>query len=210
MAEIELWGTGTNRTFRAHWMLAELKLPYTKIAMHPRNGDTQKPAFSTRNPKQKIPLLTHNDLVISESFAILRYLRTQSDLLQPCAYQASPRGQIRFDELSSFMLMELDATSLYIVRRHVDMAAIYGDAPNAVESAKAYFLRLLVGGLPHLDQQEFVWGSTFSELDILLTSLLDWAVAVGIELPSLYADYQAGHHKRPGYLTAKKANRHTD
>ena len=108
------------------------------------------------------------------------------------------------------MLMELDATSLYIVRRHADMAAIYGAAPNAVESAKAYFLRLLVGGLPHLDQQEFVWGSTFSELDILLTSLLDWAVAVGIELPSLYADYQAGHHKRPGYLTAKKANRHND
>ena len=53
-------------------------------------------------------------------------------------------------------------------------------------------------------------GQYFSELDILLTSLLDWAVAVGIELPSLYADYQAGHHKRPGYLTAKKANRHND
>jgi hypothetical protein len=39
---------------------------------------------------------------------------------------------------------------------------------------------------------------------------LDWAVAVEVKLPSLYADYQALHQKRPGYLAAKKANRHSD
>ncbi len=35
--------------------------------------------------------------------------------------------------------MELDAHSLYVLRRHGDLAALYGEAPAALVAARAYF-----------------------------------------------------------------------
>jgi glutathione S-transferase len=42
-----------------------------------------------------------------------------------------------------FIVTELDAGSLYVVRRHEGLAATYGTAPTAVDSAKTYFLHNL-------------------------------------------------------------------
>ena len=103
--------------------------------------------------------------------------------------------------------MELDATSLYIVRRHQDLSKIYGEAPNAVASARAYFLRLLNSGISDFDPTRFVWGELFSELDILLVSTLDWADAMEIPLPAAFQQYLEYQRQRPAYLAAKQANR---
>jgi len=207
MPEITLWGTGTSRTFRVHWLLAELDLPYSNRAMNPRTGERLTESFTALNPKQKIPVLTYDQTVISESFAILRFLRRQCEALPLSDYQKSLEGQTRFDELSSFILMELDATSLYIVRRHQDLSKIYGEAPNAVASARAYFLRLLNSGISDFDPTRFVWGELFSELDILLVSTLDWADAMEIPLPAAFQQYLEYQRQRPAYLAAKQANR---
>jgi len=159
--EVTVWGAGTSRTLRVHWMLAELNLEYDNKKVGPRTGETQTEAYKAINPKGKIPVLVHGDLIISESFAIARYLRRTFTGLTLDQDQLSPEGVARFDELASFMLMELDATSLYIIRRHVDLASIYGEAPNAVISAKAYFHKMLGEGLTASELTEFVWGTAF-------------------------------------------------
>ncbi|MBI2088223.1 MAG: glutathione S-transferase N-terminal domain-containing protein, partial [Deltaproteobacteria bacterium] len=52
-----LWGAGTARTLRAHWILHELGLTYERRPIGSRTGETQTAEFTRINPRQKIPLL---------------------------------------------------------------------------------------------------------------------------------------------------------
>ena len=48
--DLTLWGMGTVRQLRPHWMLAELGLDYEYFPVHPRSGETLKPEFLKINP----------------------------------------------------------------------------------------------------------------------------------------------------------------
>ena len=41
--------------------------------------------------------------------------------------------------------MEIDATTLYVLRRHEALPAIYGEAPTANAAARGYFDRMITG-----------------------------------------------------------------
>src|SRR5512141_2577802 len=69
-----LWGAGSSRTMRAHWMLSELELPYESRPIGSRTGETQTPEYTGLNPSQKMPTLQDGDFVLSESAAIVNYL----------------------------------------------------------------------------------------------------------------------------------------
>lgn len=200
-----VWGVGTTRTLRVHWMLHELGIEYETKRIESRTGDTLSEEYTRINPKQKIPTLVDGDLVLSESFAILRHLRRLGELPYD-DYQQSAAGLAAYDEWVSFILMELDATSLYVIRRHKDLPDIYGEAPAAVTSSLAYFDKMLRSVLPKLAADKPIWGSTFSELDILMTIALDWADVVGAGVPEPAKTYQATMHHRPAYQAAMKHN----
>src|SRR5271169_3511454 len=72
--ELTLWGAGTSRTMRAHWMLLELELEYEFHPLGARTGETQTDDFKRLNPRQKIPVLRHGSFVLTESAAIIQYL----------------------------------------------------------------------------------------------------------------------------------------
>ena len=206
---LTIWGVGTTRTFRVHWMAHELGARYETQRIEARTGETQEDGYTRLNPKQKIPCLTHGDLAISESFAIMRYLRGLRDLgeaLPHDDWQQTSEGRARYDEWVSFILMELDATSLYVVRRHQDLPKIYGEAPKAVEAAKAYFLRMLHAVADQAQPDAPLWGGRFSELDILMTGILDWAAHVQLPLPPSLAAYQRAMQRRPAYQSAFEHN----
>ena len=67
---LEIWGAGTARTLRPIWMAEELGLEYKLFPIGPRTGETQTKEFTKLNTKQKIPLLKHDDFLLSESVAI--------------------------------------------------------------------------------------------------------------------------------------------
>jgi len=204
--KLVVWGVGTSRTMRVHWLLHELGLVYETKRIESRTGETQSDDYSRINPRQKIPTLVDGDLVVTESAAIMRHLRRISDNLPYDDYQLSLQGQAAYDEWLSFMLMELDATSLYVVRRHRDLPDIYGEAENAVASSIAYFEKMLNSVADQLAGKSFIWGSTFSELDILMTLCLDWASFVGAQIPGRVSGYQQGIKSRPAYSAAAKFN----
>ena len=52
-----LWGAGTPRTMRAHWILQEVGLEYERRPIGSRTGETQTDEFTRINPSQKIPVL---------------------------------------------------------------------------------------------------------------------------------------------------------
>ncbi len=203
---LTVWGVGTTRTLRVHWMLHELGLDYQTRRIESRTGETQSDEYDALNPKQKIPTLVDGDLVITESTAIMRHLRRITDVLPYDEYQLSIAGQAAYDEWLSFISMELDATSLYVIRRHGDLSAIYGEADNAVTSSVSYFEKMLNAVVDRIEGKTFLWGSTFSELDIHMAIILDWGGFVGARIPASVSEYHQSIKARPACLAATQHN----
>jgi len=204
--DLTLWGAGTSRTMRAHWMLLELGLDYQFHPIGSRTGETQSGEFVRLNPRHKIPVLQHGSFVLTESAAIIHYLsRTFPSAQIHVAEDHQSRAAI--DEWCYFIISELDAGSLYVVRRHDGLKHLYGEAPTAVESAKSYFLHNLEAMAPSLGRQHpYLFGERLSVADILLTTCLDWAAAERIALPGPAQRYRARVAVRPAYRAALARN----
>ncbi len=97
-------------------------------------------------------------------------------------------------------MTELDAHSLYVVRRHGDLADIYGAAPVAVAAAKDYFRALLDAATSRMaDNDELLMGRSLSVADILLMTCLEWARFIQVPLSDRMSRYMATIRKRPVY-----------
>ena len=173
MATRTIWGIGTSRTIRAHWAAAEVGLEYAVEAIRPRTGETKTARFTAVNPRQKIPVLVDGDLTLSESLAIVNYLgENHGDPASGLVPREGPE-RAAYDEWCFFAAMELDATSLYVIRRHSGLSEIYGRAPVAVDVARAYFERQIASVVAHLgDERRYLMGDRFTGADIVMTSVL--------------------------------------
>ena len=200
---LTLWGGATGRTIRAHWALHELGLDYDKKLIGSRTGATQSEEFRALNSKEKIPVLVHDGFVLTESAAIVTYLGDTFGGLTP---EHGTRERARYNEWTSFILMELDAHTLYILRRHDSLRHLYGEAPAALEAARQGFDKQIRWALPRIRSAPFLVGDSFSGVDILMTSCLDWAHAYGFDLDDALHEYRHLHRSRPAYRSAAEIN----
>ena len=203
--KITVWGIGTTRAMRVHWMLHEADLKYDCRPIGARTGETQTQAYLSLNPKGKIPAFQHGGFTLSESVAIIRYIGRNFELPEEFFVAANSFEESRLEEWCVFIAMELDAHPLYTMRRHGDLKHIYGAAPEAVDSAREYFLKQLNAAVPPvLENSRYLMGDDFSVADILLTSCLDWAHGYDIPLPKIVMEYRQRVSLRPAYLSAVK------
>lgn len=97
------------------------------------------------NPRQKIPVLQDGELTLAESAAIITYLADTyggSKGLVPPPFSLE---RAFYYQWCFFVMTELDAHTLYIIRKHIDLREIYGEAPNAVRAAKEDYHRVFTG-----------------------------------------------------------------
>ena len=200
-----VWGAGTPRTLRAHWMLHELGLPYERRPIGSRSGETQTAEFRRLNPSEKIPVLQDGDFVLSESAAIVGYLAQTYGAARGLSPPAAPRERARYDQWCFFIMMELDANTLYIIRRHEDLKDIYGEAPNAVKTAKECFEKQAQAAAQRLEGP-FALGESFSPVDLLLTTCLTGALRRTIAIPDVLHHYLERTTAREAYKLALQAN----
>ncbi len=201
-----LWGVGTPRTMRAHWMLHETGLDYETRPIGSRTGETQTPEFRALNPREKIPVLQDGELVLAESAAIVTYLAETYGKRQGLIPPAGAERAAYF-EWCFFALSELDAHSLYVIRRHGDLASLYGEAPNALEAAGAYFEKHAgVAEAQLADGREFVLGANFTGADILLGTCLAWGSFLGLKLGEASRAYVKRISQRPAQQSAAAVN----
>ena len=205
-SDVILWGVGTSRTMRAHWMLLELGVDYRFHAIGSRTGETQSAEFLRLNPRHKIPLLQHGSLVLTESAAIIEYL--SATFPSPQIYRPSnPESFAALSEWCYFILSELDAASLYMVRRHLGLKHIYGEAPVAVQAAKTYFSHNLEAMAPRIGiSSPYLFGTKLSTADILLMTCLEWARAEKVTLPQSVMRYRERVAGRFAYQVALARN----
>ena len=202
---MRIWGTGTSRSFRPIWVAEELGLDYELEAIGPRTGETQTASYTSLNRKQKIPFLEDGEVKLSESLAICRYLieaYPHEGVWGPKTFHE----RVKEDEWCCYIYGEIDETSLYVMRRHGDLRAIYGGSDEIVESAANYLRRHLTILEPHFHEHEHVQEGGFSVADVLLVSCLDWAQFYGVELPESIAAYRERVAQREAYQKAFAIN----
>lgn len=202
---ITVWGIGSPRTLRVHWALQELALEYNTKPIQTRTPMMDETDFLAVSPGKKIPALQHGDLILTESAAICRYLM---DRFSGKSWSIAERATM--DRFVFFALTEIDATALYVIRRHAGLASIYGSAPTAVHAAYEYANRQFSVLSDFLRDRIFCMGEHFSEADIHLGSVIDWAAALNIRLPTKLVSYQQRLHEREGYQKAIVANASTN
>lgn len=200
---ITVWGAGTSRTLRPHWALAELGVEYVSKPIGPRTGETQTAEFRALNVKEKVPVLVDGDLVLTESAAIVTYLGDRFGGLTPGPGTVE---RARYNEWLSYILMELDAHTLYVMRKHGDLKHLYGEAPAAMDAARAGFEKQLRWARPRIEAADHLVGEEFTGVDILMTTCLDWAVGYGFKLDEPFRAYLSRQHERPAFKTAIRRN----
>ena len=207
MSKLTIWGGATSRALRAHWAAHEVQIDYEPKLIGSRTGETQSPEFVSLNTKEKIPVLIDGDLVLTESAAIVTYLgdtyRTPEFSLTP-DFNTSDRA--KYNEWLSYIIMELDAHTLYILRKHRDLAHLYGEAPAAVQAAIDGFNKQIRWTLPRIEANEYLIGNSFTGADLMLTTCLDWAVAYGFDLDRSFHRYRDRIHERSAFIQANRLN----
>jgi len=201
-----VWGVGTPRTLRAHWTMHELGLDYERRPIGSRDGGNLTPEYIRLNPSQKIPTVQDGNLVVSESAAIVNYLTTCYGAEKNLQPPTDPAERARYDMWCFFCMMELDADTMYIIRRHGDLHAIYGEAPNAVKAAKEIFAKQAEATLTWLGAAPYAMGDRFTGADILLTTCLTGAQRRDIILPEALKGYLSRTTAREAYQRAIAAN----
>ena len=203
-----LWGVGTSRTIRAHWALIELNLSYKTEIIRTRTTDTETAAFKSVNPRQKIPVLQDGTLTMGESAAIVTYLAENYSTEQVSLIPDNPKARAKYFEWMSFICMELDATSLYVLRRHWSLPEIYGDSPVANKASEEYFNRMITAADKLKNpKQKYLLETGFSGVDILMTTTLKWAIDYNQKIPTNFMEYLDHMVNRPGYIAALEANK---
>lgn len=203
---LTVWGGATSRTLRVHWMLHELGVDYEPELIGSRTGATQTDEYRSLNPKEKIPVLVDGDLVLTESVAIVTYL---GDTYGPDSGLVPPPYSVaraRYNEWISFAQMELDAHTLYVMRKHRDLANLYGEAPAAVQTAIDGFNKQVTVAEAALAERDYLLGSAFTAADLILMTCLDWADVYAIELSSGFDEYRSRIHARPAFRSAASLN----
>ncbi len=203
---IKIWGAGTARTFRPVWIAEELGLNYQHVPIGPRTGETQTAEYTRLNPKQKVPCLVDGELVFSESVAISRYLIARYGDRSTITAPECLELRAKEDEWVCYVYGELDETSLYVMRRHDALKQIFGEAPQAVASARTYASRHLSLIAAHLENRDFVVGDRLGLADIILVSCLDWAARYDFELENSLLTYRDSIAQREAYKKAIAIN----
>ena len=203
-----LWGVGTSRTIRAHWALIELNLSYKTEIIRTRTTDTETAAFKSVNPRQKIPVLQDGTLTMGESAAIVTYLAESYSTEQVNLIPDNLKARAKYFEWMSFICMELDATSLYVLRRHWSLPEIYGDSPIANKASEEYFNRMITAADKLKNPiQKYLLETGFSGVDILMTTTLKWAIDYNQKIPTNFMEYLDHMVNRRGYIAALEANK---
>jgi len=202
-----LWGVGTSRTIRPHWALHELGIDYECRPILPRTGQTKTPEYTALTARQKIPLLQDNDLILTESAAIVTYLSDTYGQPHNRLIPEAPRARAQCLEWCFFVISELDATSLYVMRRHGDLRHIYGEAQAANDAASTYFQAQMRSVERALDDgRAYLTSDHFTAADLLLSTCVTWAVRYKVPVSDAVLAYNAGIIARPAYAAAVSRN----
>lgn len=209
--KIILYGSGTTRTLRVHWILNELSLPYRRVDFSPRSEYAKSDEYKSINPSGKVPSITIGETVLTESAAICLYLADRHGL-GSFAEGTDSINRAKIYQWCLFAMTELDAHTLYTLLKHGGkLTRIYGESEVAAKCAREGFetqiLKLeneLKGG------KEYLVDGAFSVADILTGTCILFALnlelATPLKVPTNCTRYFSDLKEREAFKKASELN----
>ncbi len=209
--EIILFGCGTLRTLRVHWMLNELPIPYRSINFLPDSEYSNNDEYKKINSTGKIPSLYIDGTYLFESAAICLFLseRFSEKSIIPALGSIE---RARLYQWCFFAMSELDAHTLYVMNKHGGpLKEKYGESDAAVRTAKEGFETQITKVEQELkDGREFILGEKFTVADILLGTCIESAIRqkqyIPLTVPQSCISYLENLKHREAYNRAYKLN----
>jgi len=209
--EIILYGCGTLRTLRVHWILNELSLRYRSVDFLPDSEYSKSDDYKKINLTGKIPSLYIDGIYLFESAAICLFLSERFGN-QNNIPALGLIERARLYQWCFFAMSELDAHTLYVMNKHGSpLKEKYGESDAAVSAAKEGFETQIPKIENELkDGREFILGDKFSVADIILGTCIESVVRqkqyIPLSVPPNCISYWENLKNREGLIQALKLN----
>lgn len=175
--KMQLYEFAPTRSIRVRWMLQELGVDFEAVTINLKAGEHRRPEFLQINPAGKIPVLVDNDLVLTESVAIVLYL----------AEKYPHKGLLPTDlQLRShvyrwllFAATELEQP-LWRIARHTMIYPEPLRLSAEVSLARQDFTDMVAVLEDQMQGHQFIVGDTVTIADFVCAYTLDWANEVGL------------------------------
>jgi len=194
---IKVYGfKGRSRAERVIWALDELSLDYQLIRLDYSSGDHRSDEFLRLNPLGKVPVLVHDNMVLTESVAIVHYL--DKLLPEPVLVPVERDTKYRYEQRLQFACSEIE-NFLWLADQALFLNDVYqwpaGTAQRAAAIAEQH-IRLVEDWLV---DTEFMLTGGFTALDIIYYHILSWSALHSIQLRESTEDYLARMASRPAF-----------
>lgn len=200
MSTMQLYTHPHSRGVTVSWMLEECQADYRAIPLQ-FHTDMKHPEYLLLNPAGKVPTLTHNGVVITETAAIISYLAD----LYPEKQLAPAVGSTLRGEYYKWLFITCNqfepalTDQLYQIEVTTDMRFALGYPALDV---------LIKQVTKHLSQNSYLVGDQFSAADLLMVALLAWASNYKhiIQLDNTLQSYVNNAMAREAFLRAQLLN----
>ncbi|NJM76419.1 MAG: glutathione S-transferase family protein, partial [Acaryochloridaceae cyanobacterium RU_4_10] len=169
---MQLYEFAPTRSIRVRWMLQELGVDFESITINLGAGEHLRPEFLKINPAGKLPVLVDDDLVLTESVAIVLYLAEKYPHTGLLPTDIKQRSQVYRWLL--FAATELEQP-LWRIARHT---ALYPEPlrlPAEVSLARQDFTDMVAVLEDRMQDCKFMVGDTVTVADFVCAYTLDWA-----------------------------------
>ena len=175
--QMQLYEFAPTRSIRVRWMLQELGINFEAVTVNLAAGEHRRPEFLKINPAGKIPVVVDDDLVLTESVAIVLYLAEKYPHKELLPTDLKQRSQVYRWLL--FTVTELEQP-LWRISRHT---ALYPEPlrlPAEIALARQDFTEMVAVMEDQMQGRQFIIGNTMTIADFVCAHTLDWANEVGL------------------------------
>ncbi len=169
---MQLYEFAPTRSIRVRWMLQELGIDFEAITVNLAAGEHRRPEFLKINPAGKVPVLVDDDLVLTESVAILLYLAEKYPHKGLLPTDIKQRSQVYRWLL--FTATELEQP-LWRIARHTSLYPEHLRLTAEVSLARQDFTNMIAVLEEHMQGCQFIVGDTMTAADFVCAYTLDWA-----------------------------------
>ena len=169
---MRLYEFGPTRSLRVRWMLQELGVDFESVTINLMAGEHRRPEFLKINPAGKLPVLVDDDLVLTESVAIVLYLAEKYPHKGLVPTDIKQRAQV--NRWLLFTATELEQP-LWRISRHTALYPEHLRLPAEVSLARQDFTNMAAVMEDHMQGRQFIVGETLTVADLVGAYTLDWA-----------------------------------
>jgi glutathione S-transferase len=193
--KMQLYEFAPTRSIRVRWVLQELGVDFEAVTVNLRAGEHCHPEFLKINPAGKLPVLVDDDLVLTESVAIVLYLAEKYPHQGLLPTDIKQRSQVYRWLL--FTATELEQP-LWRIARHTALYPEHLRLTAEVSLARQDFTDMIAVMENHMQGHQFIVGDTVTVADFVCAYTLDWANEVGLleGCPQLF-QYMERMYARP-------------